>query len=296
MSASPLRGKHAAGTILIEALEHRHREFLAQLTRVRRRTSEPGLHDLRVSTRRLIAVIDLALRLHNDARLQKRKKALRSFLRGFNALRDANIQRLVVRKIGGGGPAARIYLRVVQTSERQLMQDARRQLRQIDVPGLQRDICATQDVLLTISIHPVLAPAVRAMLLGALADSFVRVVRRRQDVSGTEPATVHRLRVAFKQYRYCLEILSPVLPWMDAVRRKKLNGYQTAMGEIQDLSVLLEGITAYEMRHPITGRMAMIGLREQLLRRRAGLMETFLARADDLYTFWKARHVVHPRQ
>ncbi len=88
--------------LLIEALEDRHRNFTVQLARVRRRPSEPGVHDLRVATRRLVAVMDLISGVAQDPVLQKRRKALRSFLKGFNGLRDAHIRRIALRKLRAG--------------------------------------------------------------------------------------------------------------------------------------------------------------------------------------------------
>ena len=156
-----------------------------------------------------------------------------------------------------------------------------------DTAGLQASIAEAEDALLRISINPALASATRVVLTGALAAAFTRVVRRRQGINGTDPVTVHRMRVAFKRFRYSLEILTPLLPWMTAGTRSRLNAYQTAMGKIQDTVVLLEGIAAYEAKRPVTGRMALIEVREYLLRRRMALMDAFLANADVLYTFWR---------
>lgn len=273
--------------MLIEALEDRHRNFAVQLVRVRRRPSEPGVHDLRVATRRLVAVMDLISGVAQDALLEKRRKALRSFLKGFNGLRDAHIRRIALRKLRAAFPSAGMCLRGMQVQERELLVATGRSVRMFDTAGLQASIAEAEDALLRISINPALASATRVVLTGALAAAFTRVVRRRQGINGTDPATVHRMRVAFKRFRYSLEILTPLLPWMTAGTRSRLNGYQTAMGKIQDTVVLLEGIAAYEAKRPVTGRMALIEVREYLLRRRMALMDAFLANADVLYTFWR---------
>lgn len=290
MSASRLQGKHTPANpcaMLIEALEDRHRNFVVQLARVRRRPSEPGVHDLRVATRRLVAVIDLISDVTQVPLLRKRRKTLRSFLKGFNSLRDAHIQRIALRKLRAAFPSAGMCLRGMQVQERELLRATGRSVRLFDSAGLKAAIAEAEDALLRISITPVLASATRAVLTGALAAALARVVGRRQMLNGTDPATVHRMRVAFKRFRYSLEILSPLLPWMTAETRARLNAYQTSMGKIQDTVVLLQGIAAYEARRPVTGRMALIEVREYLLRRRMELMDAFLANADVLYTFWR---------
>jgi CHAD domain-containing protein len=273
--------------MLIEALEDRHRNFAVQLARVRRRPSEPGVHDLRVATRRLVAVIDLISGVAQDPLLQKRRKALRSFLKGFNALRDAHIQRMALRKLRAAFPSAGMCLRGMQVQERELLRATGRSVRTFDSAGLRAAIAEAEDALLRISINPALASATQAILAGELAAAFARVVRRRQMLNGTDPTTVHRMRVAFKRFRYSLEILSPLLPWMTADTRSRLNDYQTAMGKIQDTVVLLQGIADFEAKRPVTGRMALIEVREYLLRRRMELMNAFLAHADVLSTFWR---------
>jgi len=290
MSASRLQGRRAPANpcaMLIQALEDRHRIFLMQLARVRRRPSEPGVHDLRVATRRLVAVIDLISDVAQDPLLLKRRKALRSFLKGFNALRDAHIQRMALRKLRAAFPTAGMCLRGMQVQERELLRASARSVRLFDTAGLKVAFAEAEDALLSISINPALASATHTVLMGALAAAFARVVRRRQKLNATDPTTVHRMRVAFKRFRYSLEILAPLLPWMTAESRSRLNAYQTAMGKIQDTVVLLQGIAAFEARRPVTGRMALIEVREYLLRRRKALLETFIANADSLYTFWR---------
>jgi CHAD domain-containing protein len=152
---------------------------------------------------------------------------------------------------------------------------------------LRGAITEAENLFLAIGINSALASAHRAVLMGALASAYARVVRRLQSLQNTDPSTVHRLRVAFKQYRYSLEILAPLLRWMNARTRSRLDAYQTAMGKIQDIVVVLRGMVAYESRRPVTGRMALIEVRQYLLRRTEELMKEFRANADDAYRFWK---------
>ncbi len=290
MSASRSRGKPAPAdpcAMLIGALELRQRNFTRQLARVRRRPSEPGVHDLRVATRRLIAVIDLMAEIVETPLLLKKRKALRSLLKGLNALRDAHIRRIALRKLCAEFPSAGLVQRGILVQERDLLRAVARNLRLFDVRGLHGAITEAEELFLTVGLNSALASAHRSVLIGALASAYARVVGRLQTLQGTDPSTVHRLRVAFKQYRYALEILAPLLPWMNAATRSRLDAYQTAMGKIQDNVVVLRGMSAYESRRPVTGRMALIGVRQHLLRRTEELMKEFLANAGGVYRFWK---------
>jgi CHAD domain-containing protein len=286
MSGSRSQGKGAAvnaSSVLLEALGVRHHHFVAQLARVRRRPSEPGVHDLRVASRRLIAVMDLVSGVVVDPRIRKR----RNLLKGFNALRDAHIQRIALRKLRIAFPPAGTYLRGMQVQERSLLRSAGRSVRAFDTNAVREVIAEAEDGLLNLTINHVLASATETVAMGMLADAFTRVVKKRRLLNGADPATIHRLRVSFKQFRYSLEVLAPLLPWVNDDFRSKLNAYQTAMGDIQDFVVLLEGIAAFEAQRPITGRMALIAVREHLLRHRSEATDAFLANADVLFTFWR---------
>jgi CHAD domain-containing protein len=273
--------------MLIEALEVRQQNFFRQLSRVRRRISEPGVHDLRVATRRLIAVMDLMSEITEIPLLQKKRRVLRRLLKGLNALRDAHICSLALGRLRAAFPSAGMVQRSIRVQERDLLRSVGRNLRLFDVRGLRGAITEAENLFLAIGINSALASAHRAVLMGALASAYARVVRRLQSLQNTDPSTVHRLRVAFKQYRYSLEILAPLLRWMNARTRSRLDAYQTAMGKIQDIVVVLRGMVAYESRRPVTGRMALIEVRQYLLRRTEELMKEFRANADDAYRFWK---------
>ncbi len=273
--------------MLIEALEVRQQNFVRQLSRVRRRPSEPGVHDLRVATRRLIAVMDLMSEITEIPLLQKKRRVLRRLLKGLNALRDAHICSMALGRLRAAFPSAGMVQRSIRVQERDLLRSVGRNLRLFDVRGLRGAITEAENLFLAIGINSALASAHRAVLMGALASAYARVVRRLQSLQNTDPSTVHRLRVAFKQYRYSLEILAPLLPWMNATTRSRLDAYQTAMGKIQDIVVVLRGMVAYESRRPVTGRMALIEVRQYLLRRTEELMKEFRANAEDAYRFWK---------
>jgi CHAD domain-containing protein len=291
MSGSRSQGKPAdvnGCSVLIEALEVRHRNFAVELVRVRRRPSEPGVHDLRVSIRRLITVIDIVAGIVPEPGMQKRRKLLRKFLKSFNALRDLHIQRIALRKLCTAFPPAGSYLRDMQVRERVLLRSTGRSARTFETDGLREAIAEAEDGLLNITINRACVSATETMVMGILGGAFSRVVSKRQMLNGADPATIHRMRVAFKKFRYALEVLAPLLPWVNDDFRSKLNLYQTLMGNIQDSVVLLDGISAYEAKRPITGRMALIAVREHLLRRRSEQIDDFLANVDDLYSFWRS--------
>jgi CHAD domain-containing protein len=277
----------SACTAVIGALDERHRNFVLQLARVRRRPSEPGVHDLRVATRRLIAVLDLVSDVVAVPSLLRRRKALRKFLKGCNLLRDAHIRQMALARLRPGYAAIGMVLRQMKTQESVLLRDMGRNTRAFDAASVQAAVVEAEEALLKLGMNAALESSSRMILMGSVAKAFARVVRRKELLNASDPATVHQLRVAFKKLRYSLEILSPLLPWVTSDLRSQMNAYQTSMGKVQDTAVVLESIAAFERTHPLTGRLALVEVRQVLLRRQRELLDSFLMRAKSVYSFWR---------
>ncbi len=275
-----------AALVLGRALGERQNVFLAQLARCQKRANEPAIHDLRVAIRRLIATLRLADVVLPDEAITKHRRMLRSTLREFNALRDVHISLLAMNDLQRRIPPASSYVKVLRLRERTVLRDAARQLKLVKTRGIETAITEIQQSLLKISADPILRPAARTMMLGAYAQSFSRVVRARQAVRADDPSTIHRLRVAFKRLRYMSEVLQPLLPWLNARRRKAMHAYQTAMGEIQDLEVLTGGVRAFASSMPLTSRLSMLTVQEALFLRRKEKIDAFLRTADAVEMFW----------
>ena len=78
-------------------------------------------------------------------------------------------------------------------------------------------------------------------------------MRRYQRVDPETPASIHRMRVAFKNFRYMVEIVHPLMPGYPQDNLIHMHAFQSLMGDIQDTEVLLsafegfaEGQAAYD--------------------------------------------------
>ena len=293
-SSGGTRGRPKSGgtgpdgcVLLSRVLEERQRTFLLQLARCRRRATEPAIHDLRVSTRRLIAVMDIAEGLAGDNGGGRERRALRKYLKGFNALRDVHVQLLAVRQLQRTFRSLGAYRNALRVRERQLLRETAKHCASLATEALNRRVQDLQDALMTIGAQPALAAAARVAILGAAAGAFARVVAMRQSVAPDDPGSIHRLRVAFKKFRYVLEILDPLLPWVTPALRKTMNSFQTAMGEVQDTEVFLAAVNAYAAMPRRVPGPSLLDVREFLARRKREAIEGFLQQADQAYGFWK---------
>jgi len=287
-SSARNRGAGPDGCVLLSSvLEERRRTFVAQLARCQRRATEPALHDLRVATRRLIAVMDLADGIVSLDGGTRARRGLRKYLKGFNALRDVHVQILAVRRLHRSFRSLGAYQNSLRVRERQLLREAGKHCASVQTEALHRRVQDLQNALLAIGAHPALAAAARSAILGAAAGAFARVAAMRQHVAPDDPRSIHRLRVAFKKFRYILEILSPLLPWVTPALRKAMNTFQTAMGEVQDNEVFLAAVNAYAALPRRVPGPSLLDVREYLARRKRETIEAFLQKADEAYRFWQ---------
>ena len=80
-----------AKTVLLESLDARWKKLRAELKICRNEFSEEAVHDLRVATRRLLALFDLLRVLIPRKRVQKIRRALKDQLDELDDLRDTQV-------------------------------------------------------------------------------------------------------------------------------------------------------------------------------------------------------------
>lgn len=314
-SSRPIRKGHQrtrrqrpADELLLNALGARWKVFLAQLARCRRRCLEPAVHDLRVATRRLIAAVDLLVSVSPSSESDKARQQLKRLLKSMGPLRDTQVQILSLQKLTGRFPDLEPLNTILLLQEQRNLKRIAVRLGRVQTPVLRQRInggvASLRRLMRRSSVRPVLGLTLR----GALAAEFTRIVQLRQELDRLNPATIHRMRVAFKKFRYATEILRPDI---ETRLHGTMNGFQTGMGDIHDLEVLRSSVRKLSARLPApqkpaaTGnrrRMAALGAKlprqepspavkltraERLLMRRyATLVRSFIGSANEVYQFY----------
>ena len=126
--------------------------------------------------------------------------------------------------------------------------------------------------------------------------AFNRVIEIRHQIDPAHLETIHRTRIAFKRFRYMIELLQPILPAVKPRQLIAMDQYQTMMGEIQDVSVMIERLDALLEKKKFK-RLPLDRFRQVLLQRRERLVQAYLNVADQLFTFWPDNRVRRtPRQ
>ncbi len=275
------------GILLASSLDERWRVFVRQIARARRRPSEAAIHDLRVATRRLIAYLSLLDSVLPGDRLRKARRQLRGHLKAFNDLRDVQVQLVRSRSLRRRFPQLRPFVFDLGLRERRLIRVAASEVRRIRYTSLERTMGEEIEQLLSLYADGVMRSAGVSTLLGVGGSEFATVVLRYREADYSDPRSIHRLRVAFKKFRYTIEIIRPLLGWVRKTHLRRMNAYQTAMGEIQDLEVLTASVRSFARGRGTMASLSFVSVYQYLAEERRKALDTFKRESGDLYTFWR---------
>ncbi|MFH0964844.1 MAG: CHAD domain-containing protein [Planctomycetota bacterium] len=238
--------------LLLERLQHSLRERSKRLAKrwktVRRNGDQDAVHDLRVACRRLLSVLDLVRALDERKTYGKMRRNLKSILKHYSRLRDAQVQfETLAAVLPGDGPLASAY--------RRLLDDRIESLRRKTVastPELDFKLCRKAARKFAAFVEQrrsnqeptgrPLSDAAQALVAGLFA-SFDD--SRQQSLHDRTTASFHQARIRFKKFRYAVEVLRPILPGVDRAYMERLTALQTAMGAVQDLAVLREHLADF---------------------------------------------------
>ncbi len=103
----------------------------------RREFSEEAVHDLRVATRRLLAVLDIARALDPGSRLQKTRRFLKDQIDDLDDLRDAQVMLVEVSETIESFPDIKPFEIHLQEHEKHLLRLARKQINALKLSEFQ---------------------------------------------------------------------------------------------------------------------------------------------------------------
>jgi CHAD domain-containing protein len=246
--------------------------------------SEEAVHDSRVETRRLLATIELLRAFIAKDEIKKVRRTLKNHLDTFDQLRDTQVQLVYVGRLARAFPAARAFRSWLQQRERRFTRATRKAIKHIKTKRLGRRIARVRA---DIFHQRKLTPGGRAFAtaLREIDRAFALVGQRCRRATASDTATIHRTRIAFRRFRYMVEALSPMLPAVSEQHRRALHGYQSMMGDIQDVEVLLAALDKFLRSGEVGGEPAK-QLHGELVRRRRILIKVYLNAAGRLRRFW----------
>jgi CHAD domain-containing protein len=267
---------------LAHLLERTRRRYRKRLAQCQEHFSKTAVHELRVETRRALALLDLVMALDLPGSPKKPRRALKKRLDAFDELRDAQVELGLIAPWLKKFPEAAEFELFLQSHEDELVAELKCEIRKLKSRRVERALKSLKEEV--DEARGDTTQPVTAVLEKPVQDAFERVAALRKKIRRRDTETIHRTRVAFKGYRYLCELLQPLLPGMTTARLRLMQEWQTRMGDIQDAEVLLAQIERAVKRGDV--RLASVKhLHAALAKRLVSLVNQFVSTADDLEFF-----------
>ena len=277
ISAKPADG---SGKLLIDALEKAWNTYLGELERCRAEFSNEAVHDVRVATRRMITILQLIDSVLPRPRLKKIIRTFKDQLDELDGLRDTQVILAEISESMQKLPQLRGFQKQQTNLEQKLLKHVRKELKTFETEDLTRRVSKVRD-----DLRDQGSDGLEAFIFRAVDDAYQRVCERLESVDLARASTIHRVRVAFKNFRYMLEIVHPLLDGYPSEYLKAMHEHQSLMGEVQDAEVFLQTLRDYSE----DASFQDLGpARRHYKRRHAEAIAAFAEHMQESNTFWRA--------
>ena len=268
--------------VLIAALDERWKKYREQLKLCKQEFSEEAVHDLRVATRRLLAVMGMLRALQPHPRVQKARRLLKNQLDSLDDLRDTQVMLVDVSESLADFPDLQSFEKYLLARERKLLRRARKEIKDVQLSELKRRIEKGR-----VALEKTSGGADwTARLLSVVDQVYARARQAFSQIEAAQSASIHQFRVAFKKFRYVVEIVSPVLKDYPEGYLKQMHDYQSRMGDVQDAEVFLGALAEFvEQTEALT---TPAPVRESFENHRAEMVAKFMEGKEEFHLFWRA--------
>ena len=237
-----------------------------------------NVHDLRVALRRCRTMADALSEVNPVPGWKKLKRVTRDLFQALGELRDTQVTKQWVKKIGTAkDPVRGRMLRVLSEQEREQRKKAEKALYQFDRKSWKK---WSRKFPAKAEFFPVESVVFQRLALAELNEAVNLYHRARKLRSG---AAWHRLRIGLKEFRYILENF---LPQRYAQWSKELKGMQDMLGEVHDLDVLRLRIRKQAGLNPEIVAKWM----EEIEKARKARLEEFRAKTANKDSSWVVWH------
>lgn len=283
--ASPSPNFSPAAALLLEKLDDRWGEYQDRFQSCHQEFSKEAAHDLRVATRRLLTILEILGTLFLAMNGRKLRRELKRELDSLDELRDTQVQIAYVVDEMAGVKDVSAFLKYLYRREATLLKAVEHLIQTTSIANQQRRLVKVR----LIAEARLQVPEVRTRLIAAVDSSYANVLHRHSQINPEDPESIQRARIAFKSFRYAMEVIHSLLVRYPVDLLKGMNDYQGLMGDIRDIEVLLEMLETFGEKRPdinIMAPMAFVRERHQLE------VAAFLSSVEALHGFWRCS----PRQ
>jgi len=232
---------------LLDLLDEYGETFYKLIKQVPKGIREDYVHDLRVSARRLMALLQLLVPKTLENPALDSLFALNRVLKLFGNLRDLDVQIDYTFHLLAHHPELKDFYAALVMQQHLAARHVERRLKAIKLDSLQKMNQKIKKRLLNLFKDPATREQIIADLRQDIDHALISVLIASDKIDPTDAETIHRMRLAFKKYRYSVEVIKPFLSITDQ-ELQSLHAYQTMLGEIQDLEVLINSLKRYMLQ------------------------------------------------
>src|SRR6266508_433065 len=226
--------------LLLESLDERSTTYSKKIKRCRKDFSTDAIHDLRTSIRRLEAILDVITFFTSTARIEKISDSLEEQLDGFSDLRDMQVMLDKLSDDVDKLPELEPLQDHLKKREKRRQRADKKHIQNLNPGSIKKRLRKIQE-----DVQDLSEEDVEGKLPQAVDEAYLTVVQRYSEIDPAELVSIHRLRVAFKKFRYMVEAIYPCLPSFQESLLQRLRDYQTQMGNIHDMQVFLETLSQF---------------------------------------------------
>jgi CHAD domain-containing protein len=274
-----------AACLLRDGLTRRWEKFEVRLIRCRTDFTEENVHDLRVSMRRLMAIVAMCKAVLPTVKTKTLRKELKLHLDSLDGVRDTQVMLLFLKKYFRKNTEAIPITTYLLLQESRLNRQLGFEIGLINEESLSQKVDDLRSSLET----ALNGTGVANQILVVVDEAFAGVQWRKVNIRSDNPTTFHAMRIAFKKFRYMLEVARPLVPPMPPTRSRTLHRYQGMMGDIQDMVVFLRFLDRFSAENP---QFDITPVRNFAINKRDERIEYFTARINQLHLFWRKSSTV----
>ena len=211
-------------------------KFIANYLRCVEHPDESAIHDVRVSARRILASLDVIHNCEMTRYETKAVKRLKKLLKKLNPIRDAQVIALNASQAGNPAmdiPEFQAYLQARAEKKTKMASSIFKKNRSPE------EFLKPFRALPKITSTPLEEPA--TALFAGVDTAYAKYLAKYQKINAEHPETIHKFRVAFKKFRYTMELASPRNAIPNVIPPKifeDLHHMQTLLGDVQDADVM----------------------------------------------------------
>jgi CHAD domain-containing protein len=233
-------GNMDAKDLLLNALDECGATYRKSLKRCRSEFSKDAVHDLRTSIRRLQATLAVSAYFTSASRIEKLSDRLENQLDGFSDLRDIQVMLDKVSEDTDKIPELEPFRDQLKKCEKRKQRTDEKHVQTIKPGSIKKRMLKIREALEDLS-----AGEFDGKLPQAVDEAYLTVLQRYGELDPSQLVSIHHLRVAFKNFRYRVEMIYPCLPDFQEGLLTRMHGYLDQMGTIHDGQVLLETLAEF---------------------------------------------------